>query len=63
MCEDIGHHPEVLYSISKLLNEVGSTYLNEGLHWISGMLSRHESLYNAKVQPNTIYYHCITINT
>jgi hypothetical protein len=56
VCEDIGYHPEVLYSISKLLNEVGSTYLNEGLHWISGMLSRHESLYNAEVHPNTIYY-------
>lgn len=56
VCEDMGHHPEVLYSISKFLNDVGSTYLNDGLHWISSMLSRHESLYKADAHPNTIYY-------
>lgn len=56
VCDETGHHPEVLYSISKLLNDEGSHYLNEGLYWISDMLSRHESLYNADVHPNTIYY-------
>jgi len=56
VCDEAGNHPEVLYSVSKLLNDEGSGYLNEGLHWISDMLSRHESLYNGEVHPNTIYY-------
>ncbi|MBN8720078.1 MAG: ATP-binding protein [Sediminibacterium magnilacihabitans] len=56
VCDDIGHHPEVLYSISKFLNEVGTPYLNEGLHWICDMLSSNKSLSKVDVHPNTIYY-------
>lgn len=56
VCDETGHHPEVLYSISKLLNDEGSHYLNEGLYWISDMLSCSENLHKYDVHPNTIFY-------
>lgn len=51
-----GHRPCVLYSISKLLNDVGSIYLQDGITWISSMLSKNENLRTAKRDKNTIYY-------
>ncbi|MGO4549401.1 AVAST type 4 anti-phage nuclease Avs4 [Paenibacillus sp. 2TAB23] len=49
-------HPAVLYSISKLLNDIGSPFVDYGLIWISNMLSKH-SEYNAlKLEINTSYY-------
>lgn len=53
--EKIGHCPSVLYSISKLLNDVGSTFLDEGITWISIIL-HNKNLLNAKLEVNTIYY-------
>jgi hypothetical protein len=55
-CEEIGNHPAVLYSISKLLNEVGAPFLNEGIHWIVDMISKHKNLIGEEIHPNTIYY-------
>jgi len=54
--EKIGYCPSTLYSISKLLNGIGSSYLNDGIFWISGMLNKNKSLYTAKLEVNTIYY-------
>ncbi|MEW6065163.1 MAG: AVAST type 4 anti-phage nuclease Avs4 [Bacillota bacterium] len=54
--EDIGHCPSVLYSISKLLNSIGSIYLNDGVLWISRMLNDHRNLWSDKLEENTIYY-------
>ncbi len=34
--KDIGQCPSVLYSISKLLNEIGSGFFSDGIFWISG---------------------------
>ncbi len=56
VCEEMGSHPTVLYSISKLLNEVGTPYLNEGIYWIADMISNYRSLAGEEVHPNTIYY-------
>lgn len=56
VCDEMGGYPAVLYSISKLLNEVGTPFLNEGIHWIADMISSHKNLANEEVHPNTIYY-------
>lgn len=52
----IGHCPSALYAISKLLNDIGSPYLNGGIFWISHMLENNKDLLSAKLETNTIYY-------
>ena len=54
--ENIGHCPSVLYSISKLLNSIGSIYLNDGVLWISKMLNENKNIWSDKLGKNTIYY-------
>ncbi|CAH1057239.1 AVAST type 4 anti-phage nuclease Avs4 [Paenibacillus pseudetheri] len=52
----IGHCPSTLYSLSKLLNGIGGSYLLSGVIWISEMLNRSEVLWNSKLDTNTVYY-------
>jgi len=54
--EDIGHHPSVLYSISKILNQVGSSFINDGVIWISNILQNNPQYTSTDLEPNTIYY-------
>ncbi len=54
--EKIGHCPSALYAISKLLNDIGSSYLDDGIFWLSDMLKSNENLLKAKLEINTIYY-------
>ena len=54
--EDIGHHPSVLYSISKVLNEIGSHFLEDGIFWISNILQNNHHLFSDELETNTIYY-------
>jgi hypothetical protein len=54
--EDLGQSPSVLHSISKLLNGIGSIYLNDGISWISKMLVNNRNLRSEKLTENTIYY-------
>ena len=54
--EKLGHCPSALYAISKLLNDIGSSYLDDGISWLSGMLKSNENILNAKLKINTIYY-------
>ncbi|MEK0351021.1 MAG: hypothetical protein QQN60_07335, partial [Nitrosopumilus sp.] len=54
--QKIGNCPSVLYSITKLLNDIGSTYINDGIGWISNMLSNNQDLIKQKLEVNTIYY-------
>jgi len=56
MLEKIGHCHSALYSISKLLNDIGSSYLNDGVSWISDILQNKKHLLNAKLETNTVYY-------
>lgn len=56
LSQKIGHCPSVLYSISKLLNDIGSIYLDNGIIWISDMLKINDNLYTEKLETNTIYY-------
>jgi hypothetical protein len=56
MSEKLGHCPSSLYAISKLLNDIGSPYLNDGISWISSMLDKNKNLLGAKLENNTIYH-------
>jgi len=56
--EKIGHCPCVLYSLVKLLNSIGSIYLENGvgIEWIANMIQTHENLWKSELDTNTIYY-------
>lgn len=54
--QDMGRHPAVLYSIAKLVNEIGSGFISDSIIWISEMLSTNKNLYTAELVTNTIYY-------
>jgi hypothetical protein len=54
--KEIGHCPSTLYAISKLLNGIGSSYLNDGLFWISDILKNNKNLLNTKLETDTVYY-------
>ena len=54
--EKIGHCSSTLYAISKLLNGIGSSYLNDGILWLSNILQSNKNLLSAKLETNTIYY-------
>ena len=54
--QKIGHYPSALYSILKLLTDIGSPYLDDGILWVSRILKDHKNLCTAKLEINTIYY-------
>lgn len=54
--EDMGHFPPVLYSISKVLNEIGSNFLEDGILWLSNMTDKNRNLLSEELEVNTIYY-------
>lgn len=54
--EKMGYCSATLYSISKLLNGIGSSYLKEGLLWLSDIIARNQNLLSVKLEINTIYY-------
>ena len=54
--KDMGHHPTVLYSISKLLNNVGSNFIDDGILWISDIIQDNQDLLNKELDTNTILY-------
>lgn len=54
--EKIGHCPSAIYSISKLLNDIGSPYMDDGVIWISNILDNNQDYINKKLETNTIYY-------
>ena len=53
---DIGFSPSVLYSISKVLNDIGSKFIKDGISWLSYMLENYKQLESEKLEVNTIYY-------
>ncbi|MCD6297732.1 MAG: ATP-binding protein [Deltaproteobacteria bacterium] len=54
--EDMGGHPTVLYSISKLLNDIGSGFRDDGVFWISDIIKNNPGLTTEELEVNTIYY-------
>lgn len=56
LTEDINKPSIVLYSISKLMTDIGSEFLNDGIVWIAKIISKNSDLVNVKLEENTIYY-------
>jgi len=56
VAQDIGHCPAVLYSISKVLNDIGSKFLEDGIFWVSDILQRNKNLFSEELEINTIFY-------
>ena len=56
VAKDMGYHPSVLYSLSKILNDIGSNFLEDGILWISGILQEDNNLLHEELEINTIYY-------
>jgi len=56
VAQDMGHCPFVLYSLSKVLNDIGSNFLEDGIVWISNILRNNKDLFSEKLETNTIYY-------
>ena len=53
--EKIGHCPSTLYCVAKLLNDIGSIYLDDGIDWIANILRKSD--YTGKdLEINTIFY-------
>ncbi|WP_229754234.1 AVAST type 4 anti-phage nuclease Avs4 [Fictibacillus barbaricus] len=55
VAKSIGRSPSVFYAISKLLNGIGHKYLNNGISWISRILSEHPNIWTEQLEGNTIY--------
>lgn len=56
VAQDIGDHPAVLYSLAKLLNEIGAAFAADGIFWISAIFERHPDFRDKELETNTIYY-------
>jgi len=56
VAQDIGHCPAVLYSIAKVLNDIGSNFLENGIFWVSDILQRNKNLFSGELEANTIFY-------
>jgi len=54
--EEMGQHSAVLYAISKILNEVASGFIDDGLEWISYILEKNQELELGDLESNTIFY-------
>lgn len=54
--EDMGGNPAVLYSLSKLLTDIGSGFKDDGILWLSAMLRNNPDLCTEELEVNTIYY-------
>ena len=51
---DIGEHPSVLYSTSKILYGIGSRFIEDGINWLSSILQKNPKC--TEKLKETIYY-------
>jgi hypothetical protein len=56
VARDIGGQPAVLYSLAKLLNEIGSPFVADGIIWISRIIEQSSGLADGELETNTVYY-------
>lgn len=54
--EDFGNVPATLYSIARVLNTIGSNYDNDGIEWLSTIVSKNSSLELEDLEKYTLYY-------
>ena len=53
----LGFNPTIIFAISKMLNTSGKgIFENEGVTWLSGIISNNPNLSEASLHTNTIYY-------
>lgn len=48
--------PDVLYSFARVLDSIGSNFLNDGIIWINEIIKRNPNLINEELEVNTVYY-------
>lgn len=53
---DLGYNPAVLYSIVKVLNSIGSKFVNQGIKWIYTIVSTNKDLELNNLEENTLFY-------
>ena len=53
---ELGHIPSFLYSVSRVLNTIGSKFTNEGIDWIYAVIHQNKSLDLGDLEGNTLYY-------
>ncbi len=53
---EIGHISSVLYSITRILNSIGTNFKDEGIDWIHTIISNNSSLHLDDLESNTLYY-------
>lgn len=56
VCAEMGHLPVVLYSVAKVLNDIGSNYVQDGLFWLSNMIKDNKNLLEEQLPQGTLYY-------
>jgi hypothetical protein len=56
IARNIGHCPSTLYALVKSLNNVADRYLNPGISWLYGMLTRNKNLWTEKLETKSLYY-------
>ena len=54
--DELGHIPSVLYSLSKVLNSIGSKFKKQGIDWIYTIVSKNPSLKMGDLESNTLFY-------
>ncbi|CAH3503801.1 hypothetical protein AI2716V1_2373, partial [Enterobacter cloacae] len=54
--EKLGENPATLLAFSKLLNDIGSEYRNDGIYWLASIIEKNPSLHDTKIDNNTIFY-------
>jgi len=53
---EMGSHPAVLYGIGKILNEIATPFINDGMIWVSDTLAENHNLNTEELDINTVYY-------
>src|SRR5262249_29158852 len=53
---EMGGNPSAFYSITKLLNDIGSGFRDEGVLWISDMVKNNPDLATQELEINTVHY-------
>ena len=56
LAKDLGNNPAVLYSITKVLNSIGSHFVDDGINWIYIVVSENKDLILKDLESNTIIY-------
>jgi len=56
VAQEIGSYPPVFYSLCKILNDIGSRFLEDGVSWLSDIIRRTPKLVSEELDADTVYY-------